>query len=473
MRPYAQPQRHNMRQNGVFFMPRKAADMCEGPLISRIILYTIPIILTGVLQLLFNAADLVVVGRCCGSNSVGAVGSTGAIINLMVNLFIGLSVGAGVTVAHGLGSGRIEDVRRTVHTAIPTAIVSGAVLTLVGVLFSGKFLSLMDTPKEQLHLATSYMRIYFCGTIASMIYNFGSAILRAAGDTQSPLYYLTAAGVLNVILNLLFVIVFRMDVAGVALATTISQILSAVLILRALMKREDACKLDLRKMHIYGRQLKRIIQIGFPAGIQGSLFSASNVIIQSSINSFGPIVNSGNAAAQNIEGFVYTSMNSYSQTALNFTGQNFGAGKFDRIRKIMWICLIAVFCTGAALGTTALFFGKPLLGIYITDSEEAIKYGLVRMTYIMLPYFLCGLMDVTTGLIRGLGSSVTPMLITIAGVVGIRLGWIYVVFRIPQYHSIKSLYLSYAISWAITFLAELIVFIVLMNKLKKRQNKQE
>jgi Na+-driven multidrug efflux pump len=234
------------------------------------------------------------------------------------------------------------------------------------------------------------------------------------------------------------------------------------------MKREDACKLDLRKMHIYGRQLKRIIQIGFPAGIQGALFSASNVIIQSSINSFGPVVNSGNAAAQNIEGFVYTSMNSYSQTALNFTGQNHGAGKFDRIRKIMWICLVSVFCTGAALGVTALFFGKPLLGIYITDSDEAIKYGLVRMTYIMLPYFLCGLMDVTTGLIRGLGSSVTPMLITIAGVVGIRLGWIYVVFRIPQYHSIKSLYLSYAISWAVTFLTELIVFLVLMQKLKNQ-----
>ena len=462
---------YNLRQIGVFFMRSKSSDMCEGPLISRIILYTIPIILTGVLQLLFNAADLVVVGRCCGSNSVGAVGATGAIINLMVNMFIGLSVGAGVTVAHGLGSGRSEDVHRTVHTAIPTAVISGLVLTVIGVCFSETFLRMMNTPAEQLHLAASYMRIYFCGTVASMLYNFGSAILRAAGDTQSPLYYLMAAGVVNVLLNLIFVIVFRMDVSGVALATTISQILSAGLIIRALMKREDACRLELKKLHIYGRQLKRILQIGFPAGVQGSLFSASNVIIQSSINSFGPIVNSGNAAAQNIEGFVYMSMNSYSQTALNFTGQNFGAGKFDRIRRIMWICLIAVFCTGAALGLTALFFGRPLLGIYITDSEESIKYGLVRMTYIMIPYFLCGLMDVTTGLIRGLGRSALPMFITVAGVVGIRLGWIYAVFRIPRYHSIKSLYLSYAISWSITFLTELIVFIVLLRRMKKRSEK--
>ena len=450
-------------------MQSKSSDMCEGPLVSKIILYTIPIILTGVLQLLFNAADLVVVGRCCGSNSVGAVGATGALINLMVNLFIGLSVGAGVTVAHGIGSGRSEDVHRTVHTAIPTALICGALLTVVGLLFSETFLKLMDTPKEQLSLAASYMRIYFCGTIASMLYNFGSAILRAAGDTKSPLYYLTAAGFLNVILNLIFVILFHMDVAGVALATAISQTFSGLLIVRALMKRKDACRLDLKKLHIYGRQLKRILQIGFPAGIQSSLFAVSNVIIQSSINFFGPVVNTGNAAAQNIEGFVYTSMNSYSQTSLNFTGQNYGAGKLDRIKKIMWICLIAVFCTGMAMGLTALFFGRPLLSIYITDSEEAIKYGMVRMTYIMIPYFLCGLMDVTTGLIRGLGSSVLPMLITVLGVVGIRLGWIYIVFRIPQYHSIKSLYLSYAISWLATFGVELIVFLILMRKLKKQQ----
>lgn len=467
-----QPQRSvTQRQLGVFFMQSKTSDMCEGPLVSKIILYTIPIILTGVLQLLFNAADLVVVGRCCGDISVGAVGATGALINLMVNLFIGLSVGAGVTVAHGIGSGRAEDVRRTVHTAIPAAFISGAFLTVIGVLFSGTFLKMMDTPANVLPLSAAYMKIYFCGTIPSMLYNFGSAILRAAGDTKSPLYFLTIAGVLNVILNLFFVIALKMEVAGVALATSLSQALSAALIVRALMKREDACKLELKKMKIYGRQLKRIIQIGFPAGLQSSIFAISNVIIQSSINEFGNtlghVVLSGNSAAQNIEGFVYTSMNSYSQTSLNFTGQNYGAGKLDRIKKIMWICLIAVFCTGMALGLMALFFGRPLLSIYLTDSEEAIKYGMIRMTYIMIPYFLCGLMDVTTGLIRGLGRSVLPMLITVIGVVGIRLGWIFGVFRIPKYHSLQSLYFSYTISWLATFLVELGVFLFIMRKLKK------
>lgn len=449
-------------------MMKKNSDMCEGALISKIILYTIPIILTGILQLLFNAADLVVLGNCCGSIYVGAVGATGALINLMVNLFIGLSVGAGVTVAHGLGSGRNDDVSRTVHTAIPTAFICGAALTVVGLFFSESFLRFMDTPDDVLPLSALYMRIYFCGTVASMIYNFGSAILRAAGDTKGPLYFLTAAGVLNVLLNLFFVIVLKMNIAGVALATAISQFLSAGLIIRALMLRTDACRLEFRKLKIYKRQLKRILQIGFPAGIQGSLFSASNVIIQSSINSFGSVVMSGNAAAQNIEGFVYTSMNSYSQTALNFTGQNFGAGKLDRIRKIMWICLVSVFCTGASLGLIAFSFGRPLLGIYIKDSEKAIDYGMIRIAYIMIPYFLCGLMDVATGLIRGLGSSVLPMLITVMGVVGIRLGWIYIVFRIPEYHTIKSLYLSYAISWAATFMTELVVFIILLRKHKRR-----
>ncbi|WP_294755271.1 MATE family efflux transporter [uncultured Ruminococcus sp.] len=454
-------------------MHSKSYDMCEGPLVGKIILYTIPIILTGILQLLFNAADLVVVGRCCGDISVGAVGATGALINLMVNLFIGLSVGAGVTVAHSIGAGRSEDVRRTVHTAIPAALISGAFLTVVGVLFSGTFLKMMDTPENVLPLSASYMRIYFCGTIPSMLYNFGSAILRAAGDTKSPLYFLTAAGILNVLLNLFFVIVLHMDVAGVALATSLSQTLSALLIIRELMHRDDACKLELTKMKIYGRQLRRIIQIGFPAGLQSSIFAISNVIIQSSINEFGNILGhvvlSGNSAAQNVEGFVYTSMNSYSQTSLNFTSQNYGAGKLDRIRRIMWICLIAVFCTGACLGLTALFFGEPILSIYLHNSQESIKYGMIRMTYIMIPYFLCGLMDVTTGLIRGLGRSVLPMLITVIGVVGIRLGWIFGVFRIPKYHTLESLYFSYTISWIATFAVELGVFLFIMRKLRKQK----
>ncbi len=451
-------------------MQKNTAYMTEGPLLKKILLYTFPIILTGILQLLFNAADLVVVGRYCGRLSVAAVGATGAIINLMTNLFIGLSVGAGVSVAHALGAGHSKDVSRTVHTAIPIAIVSGIFLTIIGVLGSETFLRLMGTPSDVIGLSATYMRIYFCGITATMVYNFGAAILRAAGDTKSPLYFLTASGIVNVILNLIFVIVFDLDVAGVALATTASQVMSALLIIRALMKRTDTCKLSFRKMKIHRRQLTKILQIGFPAGIQGSLFSISNVIIQSSINSFGSIAVSGNSAAGNIEGFVYMSMNSYSQTAVNFTGQNHGAGKFERLKKIMIICLISVFCTGFLFGLLVRIFGKPLLSFYIPGDKEAISYGLIRLTYICIPYFICGLMDVTTGLIRGIGYSVLPMIITIAGVCGMRIVWIYTIFQIPKYHTLQNLYLSYTISWSLTFVTELIVFLVLLRKLRKKKS---
>lgn len=452
-------------------MQGKSADFTEGPLLKRIILYTIPIILTGVLQLLFNAADLIVVGQYCGSISVGAVGATGPVINLLVNLFIGLSVGAGVATAHGIGAGRDEDVRRVVHTSIPLAVICGIILTVIGIFGAEYILRLMDTPEDALKLSASYMRIYFCGITASMLYNFGSAILRAVGDTRSPLIYLTIAGVFNVILNLIFVILLKMDVSGVALATTISQVLSAILIIRTLMKRDDSCRLKLNEIKIYKQQLLRILQVGFPAGIQGSLFSISNVIIQSSVNSFGLEVMSGNAAAQNIEGFVYTSMNSVSQTALNFTGQNHGAGKYDRIKKILIICLSSVFITGLTLGMTAFLFSKPLLSIYISDSDEAIKYGILRITYICIPYFLCGLMDVATGMLRGIGSSITPLIITVAGVCGFRIVWIYTVFQ--KFHELETLYISYTISWAMTFLIELIIFLILLNYQKKKQNKSE
>lgn len=449
-------------------MNSKTSDLTQGKLLPQIIFFTIPIILTGILQLLFNAADLVVVGQYCGRISVGAVGATGPVINLITNLFIGFSVGSGVSVAHGIGAGRDEDVRRVVRTSIPLAAICGLILTVIGVVGAEKILSLMDTPNDTIGLSVTYMRIYFCGIISSMLYNFGSAILRAAGDTKSPLLYLTAAGILNVLLNLFFVIVLKMNVAGVALATVISQTLSAFLIILALMKREDACKFKLKEMRIYGRQLLRIMQIGFPAGIQGSLFSISNVIIQASVNSFGSIAVSGNAVAQNIEGFVYTSMNSVSQSALNFTGQNHGAGRFDRIRKVMFICLGSVFTVGLVLGSSAYIFGKPLLSIYISDSPEAIEYGITRLLFICVPYFLCGLMDVSTGLLRGLGSSILPMIITVAGVCGFRIVWIYTIFRIPEYHSLEVLYISYLISWAMTFLIQITIFVILLRIKQKK-----
>ena len=445
-------------------MKRNNANMLQGPLLSGIILYTVPIILTSILQLLFNAADLVVVGRFCGSISVAAVGATGAITNLIINLFIGLSVGTGVTVAHALGSREDVVVHRAVHTALPAALVSGIILTIVGVSLSETFLHLMGTPENVLVLSATYMKIYFGGITFNMVYNFCASILRAAGDTKSPLIFLTLAGVVNVVLNVIFVIVFHMNVAGVALATTISQGISAVLVVIALMRRTDACKLELNKMRFYKPQLMKIIRIGLPAGIQGSLFSISNVIIQSSVNSFGDILMSGNAAAGNIEGFVYVSINAFSQTAVNYIGQNAGAQQYKRVGKILGICLACVTAVGLVFGISAWYFGESLLSIYITDSPEAIAYGMIRLAYICLPYFLCGLMDVSTGALRGMGASIAPMVISVLGVCGIRIGWISTIFQMPQFHTPQCLYFSYTISWSITFLVQLAAFLRIYRK---------
>ena len=439
-------------------------SILQGPLFLNIIKYTVPIILTSVLQLLFNAADLVVVGRFCGSFTVGAVGATGSITNLIVTLFVGLSVGAGVTVAHAYGGGDDEAVHKTVHTSLPTAIISGIFLTVIGVVFSERFLELMGVPENILPLSSVYMRIYFLGMTFSMIYNFCASILRAVGDTKGPLIYLTVAGVANVILNIFFVTLFNLSVAGVALATIISQALSAVLVVRALMKRTDSCRLFLTKMKFYKRQLVKIIQIGLPAGIQGSLFSISNVLIQSSINSFGDVFMSGNAAAGNIEGFVYVSINAFHQTAVNFIGQCTGAKKYKRIVKVLWICLACVTVVGLVAGFAVNMFGDKLLSIYITDSAEAISYGIIRLAYISLPYFLCGLMDVTTGALRGMGSSVSPMIISVLGICGVRIVWIFSIFSIEQFHTPQVLYLSYAVSWIITFVVQLIAFMLTYNR---------
>ncbi len=433
--------------------------MLEGPLFSGIILYTIPIILTSLLQLLFNAADLVVVGQFCGSISVAAVGATGSITNLMVNFFIGLSVGAGVTVAHGLGSREETVVHNTIHTALPTALLSGVVLTVIGVSFSETFLRMMGTPETVLPLSALYMKIYFSGVTFTMVYNFCASILRAAGDTKSPLIFLAIAGVVNVVLNVVFVTVFHMNVAGVALATTISQGISAVLVVIALMRRNDVCKLHLNKLRFHKPQLLKMLRIGLPAGIQSSLFSISNVLIQSSVNSFGDVFMSGNAASSNIEGFVYVCLNAFHQTAVNFIGQNAGAKQYRRVYKTLWICLGSVTVVGLTLGSLIYSVGPKLLSIYITDSQEAISYGMIRMGYICLPYFLCGLMDVTTGALRGLGASVTPMLISGRGVCVFRIGWIYSIFQIPRFHTPQCLYFSYTVSWIMTFLFQMLALL--------------
>ena len=432
--------------------------MLEGPLFSSIVAYTVPIILTSILQLLFNAADLVIVGQFCGSVSVGAVGATGAVTNLIVNLFIGLSGGAGVAVAHGIGGRQNEDVHRTVHTAIPVALIGGLILTFVGVVFSETFLQLMGTPENVLALSAVYMKIYFTGMTFTMIYNFCASILRAAGDTKSPLIFLMIAGVVNVIFNVIFVTAFDMNVAGVALATVISQAISAVLVVVALMRRTDACKLVWSKLRIYKPQFLKIIRIGLPAGLQSSMFSISNVLIQSSINSFGDVFVSGNAAAGNIEGFIYVAMNAFHQTAVNFIGQNVGAKQYKRAKQVLRTCLGSVSVVAVLMSAAVCVFGRQLLGIYITDSAQAIEYGVTRLLFICGPYILCGLMDVTTGALRGMGAALTPMIISVLGVCGIRLIWIYTIFRIPAFHTPECLYISYTVSWIITFLAQLVAF---------------
>ena len=445
-------------------MKRYQKSMLQGPLLPNIITYSIPIILTSLLQLLFNAADLVVVGRFCGSISVAAVGATGAITSLIVNLFVGLAVGAGVSTAHAIGGKNEEDVHRTIHTALPTALVGGAFLTVVGIVMAEVLLRWMGTPENVLPLSTVYMRLYFGGMIFNMVYNFSAAILRAAGDTKSPLIFLTIAGVINVVLNVFFVTAFHMNVAGVALATTISQGVSAVLVVLALMRRTDACKLHLNKMRFHKKQLGKIIRLGLPAGVQSSMFSISNVAIQSSINSFGDIFMSGNSTASNVEGFVLVTMDAFNQAALNFTGQNVGAGQYKRVGKILLTCLACVVVVGLTGGLLVYAFGRQLLGIYITDSAEAIEYGMLHLSYVCAPYFILGMTNTVGGALRGLGASVSPMIISILGICGVRILWIYTIFQLPQYHTPGCLFLSYPLSWVITLTAQVVLFTAIYRK---------
>lgn len=442
-------------------------DMCNGPLLGKIILFSIPVILSGILQLLFNAADIVVVGRFAGNEALAAVGSTSSLINLMTNLFIGLSVGANVLVARYYGAGQKKELSEMVHTAVLTSVVSGIALIFVGVLVAEPALKLMDTPTDCIDQAVLYIRIYFVGMPVSMLYNFGSAILRAVGDTKRPLYFLSVAGVINVILNLFFVIVLHMGVAGVAMATVISQAVSALLVIRCLMKTNSDYKLELCKLCIVKDKLIKMAQIGLPAGLQGSLFSVSNVLIQSSVNSFGSIAMAGNAAAGNVEGFVYTAMNSMSQTAISFAGQNFGAGKFKRIGKVTFQCLVIVMLIGLIMGNTVFFFAENLLGLYSKDAQ-VIEYGILRLSVICTTYCLCGMMDVMVGVMRGMGHSVLPMLVSLTGACLFRVVWIYTIFK--AYNSLFSLYVSYPISWLLTFLAHTLCFSYLYRRLNKKES---
>lgn len=436
-------------------------DMCSGALLPKILLYSLPLMLSGILQLLFNAADIVVVGRFAGNDALAAVGSTSSLINLLVNVFMGLSVGTNVMVAHFYGAGQKRELEEMVHTAILTSLVSGVILIFVGLALSRPALLLMDTPENVIDQAVLYIRIYFVGMPVMMLYNFGSAVLRAVGDTRRPLYFLLIAGVVNVILNLFFVISLSMGVAGVALATVISQGISAALVLLCLMRSQGDYQVSLKKLRIVKDKMIKMVKIGLPAGLQGALFSVSNVLIQSSVNSFGSIAMAGNTAAQNLEGFVYTAMNSLHQTCISFTGQNYGARQYKRMGRILLICLGCVIVVGVVMGNGVYLAGDVLLKLYSPD-EEVIRYGVLRLLYICTTYALCGMMDVMVGAIRGMGYGVMPMLVSLTGACLFRVVWIMTVFR--AYHSLEVLYVSYPISWALTFAVHLLCFFIVYRR---------
>lgn len=440
-------------------------NMCEGPLAGKMLIFTLPLMFSGILQLLFNAADTIVVGRYAGKEALAAVGSTSSLINLLVNLFMGLSVGANILVARYYGAKKEEDIQTTVHTSITLAALAGIVLAILGNIFAKPLLLLMGSPEDVVDLAALYVKIYFAGMPVVLIYNYGAAILRAVGDTKRPLYYLTVAGVVNVILNLIFVIGFDLSVAGVALATVTSETISAVLLIRCMCKMEGSCHLDLRKLGFNREKLGLLLRHGLPAGLQGSVFSFSNVLIQSSINSFGSVAMAGSSAAANIEGFVYTAMNSFQQTALCFTSQNLGGGKYDRVNKVFRNSLLMVAMVGIVMGGGCYLFGEQLLSIYSSDAE-VIAYGMIRLRWICLLYFPCGIMDVLVGMLRGLGYAIVPMCVSIVGACGFRILWIATVFA--AYHSLDVLYSSYIISWILTGGTHLICYIFVWKKLRKR-----
>lgn len=437
-------------------MATEKMNMCEGPFLKKIIRFTVPVMLTGLLQLAFNAADLIVVGQFCGSTAVGAVGATGSLTSLFVNLFMGLSVGAGVAVAQALGAKDDGTARKTVHTAFPVALLCGIALSLVGLLLSEPMLKLMDTPEAELPLAVLYMKIYFCGSAASLVYNFGAAILRAAGDTKGPLMFLSVAGALNVGLNTLFVTVFSMSADGVALATVLAQCLSAALVVRALSKRSDPWRLSFSALRIYPAPLRKILSVGIPSGIQSSLFSIANVQIQSAINSFGSTFLSGNSAASNVGSFPLSATNSVYHAAVNFAGQNVGANRPENVRKIFRASCLCATVIGCILGALLMIFARPLLGIYITDSPQAIDDGVLRILCIYAPCALAGIMEVSTGVLRGMGKSVAPMITSILGICALRVLWLKTLF--VWFPTPECLHISFPASWLLTFLVQYVIF---------------
>ena len=443
---------------------KKVVNMLEGPLLGPIFLFAMPLFITSVLQLAFNAVDIIVVGKFTGHHALAAVGATGPVINLLVTMFMGISIGASVIMGQNVGARDFKNAQDTLHTAIGISILGGILVIFAGIFTAMPLLRLMQTPPEVIELSGEYLKIYYIGMPGFMVYNFGSALLRAIGDSRRPMYFLTISGVFNVICNLIFVIVFKMGVAGVAIATTISQYIAAALIVASLLKADGYMKLSFDKIRISKDKALGMMKIGLPAGFQGALFSISNILIQSGINSFGSVVMAGNTAAGNLEGFVYMGMNAVYQTSLSFTSQNMGAKQYDRVKKIFWTCVRVVIVVGLVLGVGAWIFGDKLLRLY-TDEPEVIKYGVERLGVVSATYFLCGIMDTMVGGLRGMGYSITPMIISLTAVCILRMIWIATIFQ--SIHTPDILYLSYPVSWTVAAIGNYVNYLYAMKKLDK------
>lgn len=445
---------------------RFTLDMTEGPFLKKILLFSVPLMMTGLLQLAYNSADVIVVGRFVGSEALAAVGSTGSLVNLFLNVFLGLSMGSGVMVARHIGERDDKKIHECVHTAMLMSLVCGVFIGTVGFFASSYMLRIMDVPDDVLELASLYLKIYFLGSPGLLAYNFGASIIRATGDTKRPLYILSFSGLVNVLLNLLLIIVFEMGVSGVAIATIVSQYLSAVFIVVYLLRMPNSCKLIINKLKIYKDELKSIVRLGVPAGVQNSLFSVSNVIIQSTVNSFGSVAMAGIAAGSNFDSYVYTSTNAVAQTTMNFTSQNMGAKKYHNIGKVYRYCIIVTLIVGLTMGWAGRFFGNEIVSLFSED-PEVIAIGADRLKMIMPFYFFCSLMDVAACQIRGMGKSFEPMIVSLIGACGIRLLWVF--FVLPLNHTLMFLYWAYPLSWALTFFAQFILYFILKKRMKKKE----
>lgn len=439
-------------------------DMTRGPLLGKILKFAAPVVLTNVLQLLYNAADIVVVGQFSenGSQALAAVGATSPIIHLITNAFMGLSLGTGVAVAQHKGAGEDEEVSKTVHTSILASVICGILVCIIGLLAARPMLEAMATPDNVIEKSVLYISIYFCGMPFMMLYNFGASIHRAVGDTRRPLYFLTISGILNVILNLVFVIVMGMNVEGVAIATVISQILSSVLMTASLCHAEGCCRLYLRRLRIHWKRLGEIIRIGLPAGIQNSLFSISNVLIQSSINLFGEAAMAAHTAATSLEGFMNAAVSGVADASTNFTGQNVGAGKYSRVKKVNAVCAVASVVIALVMSAFIVGFSRQLLRLY-DKNPEVIELGVTRLMISSSMYFIFGLMQVFAGGLRGMGKSMLPMIVSIVGVCGLRIVYIYTIFAAEP--TLEVLYLSYPVSWFCAMAANMVSYFIVSRRL--------